>query len=67
MANKLKSVPSVIQLPGGVKLSGVKFRITERDEAGCPKTFEILPPGAESPKTDGCVLFADENWIRSPG
>lgn len=58
------SPPSVVQLPGGVRLSGIPFRITERHEDGSPKTFEILPALTSSPVD--CVLYANEEWIRAP-
>jgi hypothetical protein len=58
----LKKTPSVVQLPGGVRLNGVPFKITGYDVNGAPKTFEILPSDASH---RDCVLFADERWIRS--
>lgn len=65
MVKKLSSPPSVVQLPGGIRLSGVPFKIVDRHEDGSPKTFEILPR-MTSTKPD-CVLYADEEWIRGPG
>lgn len=59
----LSSVPSVVQLPGGVLLKALPFKIVERDADGRPKLFELLPPGEKGT----CALFADEEWIRSPG
>lgn len=58
----MKKPPSVVQLPGGIKIQGLPFRITERHEDGRPKTFELLPSGEKG----DCILFADESWIRSP-
>ena len=62
----LKSIPSVVQLPGGIRLTGVMFRITSYDDDGCPKTFEVMPPGATGLKTDGAILWCNEEWLRSP-
>ncbi len=56
-------IPSVVQLPGGIRLTGVPFRIVAYNDDGSPKTFEIMPKNVA--KSD-CVLFADEKWIRSP-
>jgi hypothetical protein len=61
----LSSIPSVIQLPGGVQLKPMPMNITSYDEEGRPKTFEILPAGETPDKVDGCFLFAQEEWIRS--
>lgn len=64
----LKSVPSQVQLPGGVVLKGLPFKILTRHANGSPKTFELLPAGAvpSASDADACTLFADEAWIRSP-
>lgn len=62
-AGKLRKAPGVVQLPGGVRLTGVRFKIIDRHENGSPKTFEIMPPGSFE---GDCVLFADEEWIRRP-
>jgi hypothetical protein len=59
---KLKATPSVVQLPGGIRLTSVPFKILDYHEDGSPKTFEILPPGTKA----ACYLFADEKWLRSP-
>jgi hypothetical protein len=58
----LKSIPSVVQLPGGIQLQGLPFKIVEYNPDGTPKLFELLPSGEKGP----CVLFAQEAWIRSP-
>jgi hypothetical protein len=63
----LKSVPSVIQLPGGRTLRAVPFKIIERDADGRAIKFEILPRGSNIVKADHCVLFAEESEIRAPG
>ncbi len=63
----LKSIPSQVQLPGGVLLKGMPFKIVEYHPNGTPKTFELLPPGPHDIKADGaCILFAQEEWIRNP-
>lgn len=57
------TIPSVVQLPGGVRLSAVPFRIVERHEDGSPKLFELMPPGTEI--SEGMwALFADEQRLR---
>lgn len=62
----VKSPPRVVQLPGGVKLQGIRFKILDHHDDGSPKTFEILPRNDQEPRNDPsiCVLFADETWIR---
>jgi hypothetical protein len=65
--NGLKSVPSQVQLPGGIVLKGMPFKIVAYNADGTPKTFELQPPGPHDLKADGaCVLFAQEEWIRCP-
>ncbi len=63
--HKLRSIPRVVQLPGGVKLYPVPFKIVERNADGSPKTFELLPAGTGIYGEDKCALFADEAWIRA--
>jgi hypothetical protein len=62
----LKSIPSQVQLPGGVVLKGIPFKIVEFNPDGTPKLFALHPidqpfdikdPGA-------CVLFAQEQVVR---
>lgn len=62
----LKSIPSVVQLPGGIRLTGIPFRITSYDAEGRPLTFEVMPPDVPMPPPEegGLVLFADEVWLR---
>lgn len=55
------AAPSAVQLPGGIRLVGIQFKIIGRHEDGSPKTFEILPPGEKG----DCSLYASEEWIRS--
>ena len=62
----LKSVPNQVQLPGGIILKGLPFRIVGYNDDGTPKTFELLPSGQEPGGDGACVLFANEEWIRSP-
>ena len=59
---RLQTPPSVVQLPGGVKLQGIPFRIVDRNEDGSPKTFEIM--AQDDVKKCDCVLWADAEWIR---
>jgi hypothetical protein len=62
--SKLKSIPSVVQLPGGVRLNAIPFRIASWHEDGSPHTFELMPPG--TPITVGLwALFADETALRA--
>jgi len=61
----LKSPPSVVQLPGGIKLQSIYFRIVERFDNGSPKLFEILPPGTHQIGDDIYVLWAIEEHVRS--
>jgi hypothetical protein len=63
----LHSVPSMIQLPGGVTLKAMPFKIVSYNDDGTPRAFELQPPGPHDMAADGaCVLFAREDWIRSP-
>lgn len=62
-----KSIPSQVQLSGGVVLKAMPFKIIEYNADGTPKTFELQPPGPHDLKADGaCILFAQEEWIRGP-
>ena len=62
-----KSIPSQVQLPGGVMLKGMPFKIVAYNADGSPKTFELLPSKPHDQKpADGCTLFTQEAWIRSP-
>lgn len=61
----LSKVPSVVQLPGGIKLQAVAFRVVECADDGSPKLFELLPKGAR-PGPGVWFLFADESAIRTP-
>ena len=62
-----KSIPSQVQLPGGIVLKGMPFKIVEYNPDGTPKLFELQPAGAAFDiKTDGaCVLFAQEELLRN--
>lgn len=63
---KLSKPPNQVQLPGGVTLKGVPFRILTYDDAGAPLTFEMLPRGDTSNERVW-TLYADEEAIRKPG
>ncbi len=56
-----------MQLPGGVSLRGVPFRVIGRDADGRPLVLEIEPPGTPLSGRGVWVLFADEDAIRRPG
>lgn len=57
-------IPRVIQLPKGVRLTGILFRIVSYNEDGSPKTFELLPPDAKAEGKGLWTLFADDRAIR---
>jgi hypothetical protein len=63
-----KAIPSQVQLPGGLVLKGMPFKIVAYNADGSPKLFELQPHGGPFDiKEDGaCVLFAREDWIRKP-
>ena len=63
-----KSIPSQVQLPGGITLKGMPFKVVEYNPDGSPKLFELQPADAPfDTKQDGtCVLFAREELLRSP-
>jgi hypothetical protein len=63
-----KSIPSQVQLPGGIVLRGMPFKIVAYNADGSPRLFELQPPGGpfDIKEDDACVLFAREDWIRSP-
>lgn len=61
----LKSIPKQVQLPGGIILKGLPFRIIAYNADGTPKLFELL--SQPEPNAEGaCVLYAQEEWIRKP-
>jgi hypothetical protein len=64
-----KSIPTQLQLPGGVVLKAMPFRVVEFNADGTPKLFELQPDGAFDIKNaatgDGTVvLFARETLLR---
>lgn len=63
-----KSIPSQVQLPGGIMLKGMPFKIVAYNPDGSPKLFELLPFGAAFDIKDNgaCVLFARETVVRKP-
>ena len=66
-----KSIPSKLQLPGGVVLKALPFKVVEYHPDGSPKLFELQPAGAfevnKAATGDGTVcLFASEELLRSP-
>ncbi len=66
-AKGLKSIPTQVQLAGGVTLKAMPFKIVAYNDDGTPKLFELQPDGPHDMNADGaCVLFAQEAWIRSP-
>lgn len=62
-----KTIPSQVNLPGGIKLKGMPFKIVEYNADGSPRLFELQPPGPHDLSADGaCVLFAREELLRNP-
>lgn len=63
-----RSVPSQVQLPGGILLKGLPFKIVEYHPDGSPRLFELLPAGDpfDLAEDGTCVLFAREELLRSP-
>lgn len=57
----LKSIPSVVQLPGGIQLSAVPFQAIEWDAEGHPIAFKLLPPGERG----DWMFFANEHQLRT--
>lgn len=63
----LKTIPSVVQLPGGIRLRGVAFEIVELDAEGRPLRFEVLPADRQHETGPRIwVLFCDEQALRQP-
>jgi hypothetical protein len=64
----LKSIPTQVQLPGGLTLKGLPFKIVAYNDDGSPRLFELQPVGAAFDiKAEGsCVLFAREELLRNP-
>ena len=62
----MKKIPSVVQLPGGVRLKAIPFIVVRYDDEGRPMTFERAPMG--TPITKGVyALFAHEESLNIPG
>lgn len=63
-----KSIPSQVQLPGGITLKGMPFKIVAYNPDGSPKLFELQPPGPgfDIKVAGTCVLFAQEELLRNP-
>ena len=62
----LSTIPSQVQLPGGIVLKAMPFMIVAYNDDGSPQLFRLAPPGPHDMTADGaCVLFAQEEWIRA--
>lgn len=63
-----KSIPSQVQLPGGLVLKSMPFKIVEYHPDGSPKLFELQPSNSsfDIKAEDSCVLFAREEVLRRP-
>jgi hypothetical protein len=59
-----RGYPGTVQLPGGITLKAIPFVITAYNDDGSPRSFEIMPEGQDPTGDNGCVLFAQEQWIR---
>ena len=63
----IKSIPSQLQLPGGIVVKAIPFKIVAYHDDGTPRLFELQPAGPHNTSIDGnCVLFAQEEFVRSP-
>jgi hypothetical protein len=64
-----KSIPSQLQLPGGVVLKAMPFKIVAYNDDGSARLFELQPSDldfkADASKGE-CVLFAREDLLRNP-
>lgn len=58
----LASVPSQLQLPGGVTVKGYDFRITRLGPDNEPLAFELVTDGSDS----DCVLWAATYFVEQP-
>lgn len=64
-----KTIPTQVQLPGGVILKAMPFKVVEYNSDGSPKLFELQSPdpGFKADAYAGeCVLFANEGMLRNP-
>jgi hypothetical protein len=63
-----KSIPSQVQLPGGIVLKAMPFKIVEYNPDGSPRLFELQPPGPsfDIKEAGTCMLFAREELLRNP-
>jgi hypothetical protein len=63
-----EKIPTKVQLPGGIVLKGMPFRIVEYNEDGSPKVFELQPADApfDIAEAGTCFLFAREDLLRNP-
>ena len=63
-----KSIPSQLQLPGGVVLKAMPFKIVDYNPDGSPRLFELQPPGPgfDIKEQGTCMLFAREELLRNP-
>jgi hypothetical protein len=63
-----KTIPTQVQLPGGILLKGMPFKIVAYNDDGTPKLLELqLAQAPFDIKDDStCVLFAREEIMRRP-
>lgn len=63
-----KTIPTQVQLPGGILLKGMPFKIVAYNNDGTPKLFELQPANAafDIKQDSTCVLFAREEIVRQP-
>lgn len=61
-------IPNQVTIAGGVVLKAMPFTIVAYNDDGTPKLFELRAPNEphDMSKDGACVLYAQEEWIRSP-
>ena len=60
-----KTIPSTVQLPGKITLTGMLFTVVAWNDDGSPKLFELIGVGAK-PGDKQWVLFAHKETITAP-
>jgi hypothetical protein len=63
-----KTIPSQLQVAGGVVLKALPFKIVAYHDDGTPKLFELQAAGTPFDITEEstCMLFAREDLLRAP-
>ena len=63
----MKKIPSVIQLPGGVQLQGLVFRVVEYNDDGSPHTRVCVKHGLIGKAADALTEKYDTLGAVMPG